>query len=358
MLNFEAALAQSQADLGLIPEHAAAAITAACSTEIDDAHGLLSEGWHAGTPLAPMLTVIRRRLPDTLHRYLHYGATSQDALDTATMLQIRRAFYHLFAELLPLVDRLHSLADEHRHTPAMARTLLQHAQPTSFGWTVSRWLSPLIAAGRALQAALGSLPVQLGGAVGALSAFPDQGTALVRQLASRLSLQAPAIPWHSDRTPVLRPLQVLTELALALRKASGDLVLLAQGDVAEVRMRAGVSSAMPHKQNPIDATRALAAAEACLHACAALYTGRAHELERAVGGWQLEWLYVPLAFNTSAAALVATKAAFVSLTVENTRLRETAGSTEVPASTQALIDRVLADARDFRDQPSKPTHAP
>lgn len=350
MLAFEAGLARAQAALLLIPQDAAAAITAACTQTVKDGTHLLVEGWQVGTVVAPLLAAIRGQLPVEWHPHLHLGATTQDVLDTASALQMQAGSRQLLADLLPLVDRLATLASEHRATPIMARTLMQPAEVTSFGWSLCRWLAPLIGAATTLQQASEALPLQLGGAVGALCAFETQGPRLAEALANELGLAAPAVPWHGDRKPVLDVLHGLILLAQALRKAAGDLILLAQGEVAEVRMRGGVSSAMPHKQNPIDATQAVTAAEACLQSAAALLGGRAHELERACGGWQLEWLFVPLAFTTCAAALQATTAAFAHLTVDRERMRTNAGgdTARVPVSTDPLIDRVLTQAQVFR----------
>lgn len=345
MITFERTLAHVQAELGLVPAAAARAIEAACSAVVlADPETIAREGWEAGTPLNPLLARIKRHLTADHAAHLHRGATTQDAVDTAAMLQLRDAHALLLRDLTPLVGRLTSLAHEHRATPMIARTLLQHALPTTFGLTVARWLSPLVASARAIERAHTQLPVQLGGAVGALGGFGGASAALAPALARALGLVAPTLPWHADRAPLLAALAPVADLMRALGKLALDLVLLAQSDVGELRMRGGGSSSMPHKQNPIDAVRARAAAQASLQLLTGLYVGPAQELDRAAAGWHLEWLLVPLVLQTAAAALEATNRAIDGLEVDVAKMAKAAGDQAPPESCGPLIDAVREEA--------------
>ncbi|MET0342132.1 MAG: lyase family protein, partial [Polyangiales bacterium] len=326
MLRFEAALARAQAALGIIPAAAARAIANACDDlRIDDACALAERGWKVGTPLNPLLDLLRARLAPEHAVHLHFGATTQDAVDTATALQLREGLGLLLDVLADVAARLRSLADAHRGTAHMARTLMQHAQPTSFGLTAAHWLAPLITARAQLAEARDVLPVQLGGSVGARDAFGARGDALNEALADLLALRVAPVAWHGDRTPVLRAVQAVSTLVRALTKLASDLVLLAQSDVGEVRMRGGASSSMAHKQNPFEAVRARAAGEAALGFAGSLMASTPFELQRAAGSWHLEWLLVPLVFHAASASLEATRDALAGLRVDAARMAQGVG---------------------------------
>jgi len=345
MLAFERELARAQGALGLIPEDAATAIADACArVRLDDPASLAQRGWALGTPLSPLLELLRAQLAPAHAPYLHRGATTQDAVDTAAMLQVREGLALLDRALREVAKLLRALVVAHRATPMMARTLLQHALPTTFGVTAARWLAPLAAAATTLRQVRAGLPLQLGGAVGALDGFGVQTRALVERLAHALGLVAPPLAWHGDRAPIGEVVHAVTVLTRALEKLASDLVLLAQSDVGEVRMRGGGSSSMPHKQNPIDAVRARAAGAATLHFAAALLTSGPHELDRAAGAWHLEWLLVPLLFHAAAATVEATHAALAGLEVDVTRMAGTAGARPPPDSHVQIIAAVLAQA--------------
>ena len=263
LLAFEAALVEAEAKAGLIPAAAASEIVRACSEFAGDSTTVIASTWETGSPLIALLDGIKEQLTDESARWVHHGATTQDAVDTASMLQSKAGLAVLDRGVSSVAGRLAELADVHHATPMMGRTFLQAARPTTFGVRVAQWLEPLVRALIDLREVSTSLPVQLGGPVGNLAPFGDAGTRVVETLAARLSLKVPVIPWHTDRSHVIRPVAVAETIAIAMGKIGTDLALLAQSEVAELKMRPGASSSMDHKRNPIDAIRAVAAAGAC-----------------------------------------------------------------------------------------------
>ena len=344
MCRFEAELAAAQAEIGIVPVEAAEAIRRACVEPPGDAEGILRRGWDEGTPVKVLLDELRTRLSDDDAGWIHHGATTQDAVDTALMLQIRSALELIGASVDHVAQALAGLADSHRDTPLMGRTFLQDALPTSFGARAALWLQPLIGTARDVDEMGNQLPVQLGGPVGDMASFGAAGFEVAQRLAERLGLVAPPAPWHTDRTAVIKAAGLVDRAASAAAKIAADITFLSAS--GEIRVRAGGSSSMPHKQNPVDALRAGAAARVCRTAVAGLIAGPPHELERAAGAWHAEWELVPLAFEAGAAALDATERAVDTLEVDAERMAERAGTAEVPDV--GLIDRVLEAYRSQR----------
>ncbi len=348
MLRFEAALAHGEAAAGIVPPASAEAIAAACEADVADAPALLAAGWEAGTPLVPLLEHLEASLDPAHARWLHHGATSQDAVDTALVLQMRSGLDVLIADLCRVGDHLAALATEHAATPMMARTFLQHAVPTTFGMRAAQWLDPVVRHVGNARTAAALLPVQLGGPSGCLAILGDHATEVLDTVAAELGLVAPPVAWHTDRSRVALVVALVERIARTMAKIGADLTLLAQTDVGEVRMRPGGSSSMPHKRNPIDAVRAVAAADACSGNARVVTAGRGHELERGIGGWHAEWLAVPMVFHTSAAAVAAIGRALGSLEVDAARMAANLGDADAaPAATAtALIARVLEAYQD------------
>src|SRR5690606_30181233 len=215
MLDFEAALAAAQADAGLIDRLHAERIERACHHNGHDDYDIAELGRAArgaGNPAAPLVRAITERVEGAAARYVHWGATSQDVVDTAAMLVAARARMALLADVEACTETLAELADEHAATVQVARTLSQHALPTTFGLVAAGWLTSLDTAAERLQAV--RLPVQFGGAVGTLASLGESGVEVLAALAARLGLAEPALPWHTDRTPV-------AELAGALGGLAG-----------------------------------------------------------------------------------------------------------------------------------------
>jgi 3-carboxy-cis,cis-muconate cycloisomerase len=280
---------------------------------------------------------------------VHLGATSQDAVDTALVLQMRDGFDLLESELLTLAGLCAEHADRHRHTVLAGRTLLQQAVPVTFGLKAARWLALVLRQVRALRELRPRvLVVQLGGAAGTLAALGDRGLEVVDELAAELSLGVPELPWHAERDRIGDAASRLAILAGALGKIALDLALLAQTEVGEVAEGAGqgkgASSAMPHKRNPVDAVEAQAAARLAIAAANALLGGLIQEHERATGAWQAEWSTLPDLFRWTSGALAHVRGALVDLEVDGERMRtnldQTRGLIMAESLTTALASRV------------------
>ncbi|MFD7658866.1 3-carboxy-cis,cis-muconate cycloisomerase [Actinosynnema sp. NPDC059797] len=293
MLDFEAALALAQAEVGVIPVGHAEAIAAQCRAEHYSAAGIGARAAGIGNPAGPLVRALTARVGGPAAGHVHQGATSQDVVDTAAVLVTRRAVDAVLADLAACGDLLARLAAEHAATPQAGRTLLQQALPVTFGFTAAGWLSGLDAAAGRLRALGPRLAVQYGGAAGTLAALGDRGPAVLAALARRLDLAEPVLPWHTERGRVGEVAGALAAVCAAVAKTAGDVVLLAQTEVAEVVEQGpegtGGSSTLPHKRNPVAAVAASAAAAQSPGLVATLLANAAHEHQRAAGSWHAEW---------------------------------------------------------------------
>jgi 3-carboxy-cis,cis-muconate cycloisomerase len=338
ILRFEAALASSLAEAGLAPHDQAAAVAEACAAGIHDAEAIIASTWENGTPILALRSAIEEKVDAEVSRWFHFGATTQDAVDTGQMIQARSALDLLESALIDIARRLRHLTETYRDQPHMGRTFLQDAVPTTFGFRTAGWLHAVLTHMTRLRTARSQLVIQLGGPVGMASDYGASLSEVVAELANRLSLGVPTISWHTDRTLIRSLAQAAEGVAATMAKIGGDIALLASSPIAEVAVRAGASSSMPGKQNPLDSVRAVAAARVCAGAVAML-SGTSHELDRGVGGWHVEWVALPLVFQASAAAVEATSASLVSLTVD-AEVMSANSRGGAPATTQ--IDAVLA----------------
>lgn len=340
ILRFEAGLALALADVGIAPRDQAGAVAAACEENLDDPGRLLGEIWERGTPMLGIIDAIESRLSgDDERRWVHYGATTQDALDTAYMMLAREGLQILDAGLVSISRTLRDLVSKYRDQPQMGRTFLQDAEPTTFGLRVAGWLDPTLGHLERLRETSTELAVQLGGPVGTLSAYGSKATAMVDTLAKRLDLRAPDLPWHGDRSRIRTLVATVLDPVGTLAKIAKDVGLLAQSTVDEVSVRSGGSSSIPGKKNPIDVVRVVAAADVCHGAAAMIDRAGPHELDRAMGSWHVEWVALPLLFSSASAAVEATASLLESLDVHTEVMASRAG--EAPRLDPALIDRVL-----------------
>jgi 3-carboxy-cis,cis-muconate cycloisomerase len=300
LLDVERALAAAEAAVGVIPAEAAAAIAAVCEPGRFDAEALAESGRRVGNVAEPLVRALREAVGGEAARFVHWGATSQDVLDSAAALVARDAGALVVAELEGVAGACAALARAHRSTVMAARTLLQQAVPTTFGLKAAGWLVTVSRASTRLEAA--RIPAQLGGAGGTLAALGDRGLDVLGAFAAELGLEEPTLPWHSIRVPVAHLGSTLDVAAAVLAKIALDLLLLGQTEVGEVREPAGGSSTMPHKRNPVGSVLVRACA-AHVHAAAGTLTGAVHEHERAAGAWHAEWkaLTDALAFTGGAA---------------------------------------------------------
>jgi 3-carboxy-cis,cis-muconate cycloisomerase len=338
MLDVETALAAAEADAGVIDAAAAetiaeAARDLAAGGELADL-GLAARA--AGNPVVPLAARLRE-----VSEHAHHGATSQDILDSAAMLVAKRALVPVLAELDGVVARCAALAREHRGTVMAGRTLMQQAEPVTFGLKAAGWLAG-VAGARARLREL-TLPAQLGGAAGTLAKIGDP--AIVDDFAARLGLAAPPLPWHSDRRPVAELGAALAIAAGAVEKVALDVVLLAQTEVGEVAEESaggrGGSSAMPHKQNPVGAIRARAAARAVRAAAGVLLEAMAGEHERAAGAWHSEWRALSDALANTGGAAWSLREALDGLTVDPDRMRANLAVEGDLGAAETFIDRAL-----------------
>jgi 3-carboxy-cis,cis-muconate cycloisomerase len=367
MLEFEAALAAAEARCGVIPQSAADAIAAACDPARFDVGELGRAGVSSAAPVAPLAAALRAQLPEEARAYAHWGATTQDVLDTATMLVARRALRLVMAELDGVAAAAAALADAHRGTLMAGRTLLQQALPVTFGLKAAGWLVAVVdAAGRLREL---RLAVQLGGAAGTLAALGDAGERVLAELAAELDLAEPVLPWHTARGRVAGLAGALSVAAGAVGKAALDVVLLAQTEVGEVaEAGGGGSSAMPHKSNPTAAVRARAGALRAQAAAGTVLAAMAQEHERAAGAWQAEWQPLREALALTGGAAAALHESLGGLEVDAARMRANldatggllmaervmlaiaprAGREEATAAVQAAGERAAA-GESFRD---------
>ncbi|HEV8194477.1 MAG TPA: 3-carboxy-cis,cis-muconate cycloisomerase, partial [Ktedonobacterales bacterium] len=302
MLAFEAALAQAEARAGIIPTVAAEAIERACRIEDFDVPAIWREAALAGTPAIPLVRMLTERVAEDWRGYVHWGATSQDSIDTALVLQMQAGLGLLTERLREIGEACAQMAERHRATPMAGRTLLQHAIPIPFGLKAARWLA-LITRQRARlwEVRTRVSVVQLGGAAGTLAALGVAGPRVTEMLAEKLGLAVPDLPWHAERDRVAEVAAALGVVAGSMAKIAGDVVLLAQTEVNEVAEGAapgkGVSSAMPQKRNPVDATLARASARLALGVVPVLLAAMEQEHERSAGSWQAEWEALPALFG-------------------------------------------------------------
>ena len=346
MLDAERALANAGSATGLVPADAAARIGAACRAELYDPRELAQEGRAVGNPAEPLVRALREGVGEEAADWVHYGATSQDIVDTAAMLVSRRSVVLVLAELDRLADACADLVRTHRSTPIAARTLLQQAVPTTFGLKAAGWLIAMLEARRRLAVVRQErLAAQLGGAAGTLAPLGDRALDVVRRYAEELELVEPVIPWHANRIRVAELAAALDVAAGAAAKVGRDIVLLAQSEVGEVSEGAGGgSSTMPQKRNPVRSTLAVACARLAHAHAGVLLAELDHEHERAVGGWHAEWEALTGALAFTGGAVTAAADAVSGLVVDSGRMRENletgAGLVVAERISFALSDRL------------------
>ena len=329
MLDAEAALARAEERLGIIPAGSATAIAACCRAELYDIGQLAHDTAMAGTPVIPLakaLTALVEQQDAAAAAFAHWGATSQDIIDTGLMLQSRDAFDHIDVQLGTLAARLDTLADQHRASLMPGRTLLQHAVPTVFGLKAAGWLSAVTRHRQRIKEARPRvLALQFGGAASTLASLGDRGSDAARELASELNLSLPDMPWHTARDRIGEIACLLGLIAGTVAKIGKDISLLMASETAEAFEPAapgkGGSSAMPQKRNPVAANVMIAAGLRAPGLIASILAGQAQEHERAAGLWHAEWLMVPELFCVTGGALRACVETIAGLEIDTARMR-------------------------------------
>jgi len=327
LLAVEAALAATQGRLDVIPAEAAGKIVAGVSTLRVDFEALQTGTEQAGLRVIELLRQLRTQVGREVAGYVHWGATTQDIMDTALVLQIRAALEVIEPLLADVIKNLAQLAHQHRDTLMAGRTHSQQALPIPFGLKVAGWLAPLLRhKQRLMEMKPRLLVVQFGGAVGTLASLGERGVAVQAALADELGLAVPLMPWHTQRDTLAELAGWLSLVSGSLAKMGQDIILMAQTEVGEVRESAdlsrGGSSTMPQKSNPIVSELIVAAARTNASLLASMHQALVQEHERATHGWQVEWLNLPQMFALTGAAL--NKALFLSanLVVNEVGMRE------------------------------------
>ena len=311
MLDFEAALARAEARTGVIPQAAAGPIVSKCHADLCDLEGLREAASRAGNLAIPLIKHLTAQVAAVDQRaagFVHWGATSQDTIDTATMLQVRAALEVVESAVLRLWNIFCGLSTKYRVTPAVGRTWMQHGVPIVLGLKFAGWADALGRhSTRLAQAREQASVLQFGGAAGTLASLGDKGLTVAAALAQELNLSLPAMPWHAHRDRLAEVAAAVGILTGTLGKIGRDLSLLSQTEVGEVLERSGEgrggSSTMPQKRNPVTAAVLLAAAARVPGLVSTMLTAMIQENERGVGGWQAEWETLPEIFRLTAGAL-------------------------------------------------------
>ena len=322
MLAFERALAKAEAQLGVIPSDAGGRIAEVTATVDLDPARLGRNAESTGVPVSGLVAALREATGGEAAQYVHWGATSQDVVDTALILRLRDLLDILEARLTGLTDRLASLTEAHRKTLLAARTRSQQAVPTTFGLKTAGWLSPLIRHRERLAGLRARLLiVQFGGAAGTLAGLGTKGIDVMVALAAELGLGPPVASWHTQRDSLAEIAGWLSLVTGSLGKMGRDLVLLAQSEIGEVHFAsAGCSSTMPQKANPVAAEILIALARMNAGLIANMHQAMLHEQERDGAAWSLEWLTLPQMAVATGAALRHSQAIVDSIIVDADRM--------------------------------------
>ena len=352
MLDFEAALARAEAATGVIPAGAAGPIAAACKAESFDLAALAEAATRSGNLAIPLVKALTAAVASTdpdAARYVHWGATSQDVIDSAAMLTLRAAIDALLADLDRAIAGFARLAAGHRDTAMVARTWLQHALPMPFGLKLAEYAAALHRSRQRLKRSRAeALALQFGGAAGTLAALGAQGWRVAERLAEELELPLPDAPWHTHRDRLAETASVLAILAGSCGKIARDIQLMMQTDVAEAFEPQGEgrggSSTMPHKRNPVAAATALAAATMAPNLAATMFAAQVQDHERSAGPWHAEWPTLPMLQLVTSGALAAIVDIAEGLEVDVARMRVNLGATHglimAESVTMALAEKI------------------
>src|ERR1700739_1313577 len=377
MLDFEAALARAEAATGVIPASAAGPIAQACTAGSFDLAALAEAATRSGNlaiPLLKALTAGVARTDAAAARYVHWGATSQDVIDTATMLTLRAGIETLLGDIDRAIAGFAGLAKQHRDTAVVARTWLQHALPMPFGLKLTEYAAALHRSRkRLLRLRRATLAVQFGGAAGTLAALGDKGLAVAAALAKELDLPLPDAPWHTHRDRIAEAASVFAILAGSCGKIARDVTLMMLTNVGEAFEPSGEgrggSSTMPHKRNPVATASALAAATMAPNLAATMFAAQVGDHERSAGPWHAEWPTLPSLLLVTSGALAAIVDIAEGLEVDVARMRinldatnglimagevamalaEKIGKSEAHHLVEAASKKAVAEKKDLRN---------
>jgi 3-carboxy-cis,cis-muconate cycloisomerase len=377
MLDFEAALARAEAATDVIPVSAVGPIANACKAGSFDISALAEAATRSGNLAIPLVKALTSAVGKTdveAARYVHWGATSQDVIDTATMLTLRAAIDALLPDLDRAIAGFAKLAKQHRDTAMVARSWLQHALPMPFGLKLAEYAAALHRSrARLKRLRAEGLALQFGGAAGTLAALADKGLVVAEKLATELKLPLPDAPWHTHRDRIADAASAFAILAGSCGKIARDVSLLMQTDVAEAFEPSGEgrggSSTMPHKRNPVSAATALAAATMAPNLAATIFAAQVQDHERSAGPWHAEWPTLPTLQLVTSGALAAIVDIAEGLEVDTARMRvnldathglimaeavtfalaETIGKSDAHHLVEAAVKKAVAGKRHLRD---------
>lgn len=342
-LDVENALADVQAELGIIPDEAAKEIGEHCHADQLDFQQLKEATEHIGYPVLPVVEQLTAACRDGLGQWCHWGATTQDITDTATVLQMRSALDLVGADLAAVADALVALAVRYRDTPMVGRSNLQQAVPMTFGYKVAVWLAGIDRQSERLQQLRGRVLIgEFGGAVGTLASLGDRGLAVQAGLFGRLGLSQPSIAWHTVRDTVAEVGAFLGLVTGSLVKIATDVKIMAATEVAEVQEPdggggRGASSTMPQKRNPISCAYITACASVVRQHTASLLHAMDADFERATGTWEIEWIVLPEIFCYTAGALAQAKTLLSGLVVHPDAMRRNLDLTGGLVDTESVM---------------------
>jgi 3-carboxy-cis,cis-muconate cycloisomerase len=320
----EVALARAEAKCGVIPPEAAEAIARAANVETLDFDLLRKETDVVGYPILPLVHQLVKQCGDA-GRYVHWGATTQDIMDTAVVLQVRAALQIVAEDIVALRNILAGLAQEYRDTAMAGRTHLQQALPVTFGYKAAIWLAMFDRHAQRLEELKPRVLVgQFAGAAGTLASLGDDGFAVQEALCAELGLGVPVSTWHVARDGFAETLNFLALVTGSLGKIALDLMVMAStefGEVYEPFVKGrGASSTMPQKRNPISSELMLAAAKGVRQHAGLMLDAMVQDFERATGPWHAEWMAIPEAFVLAAGALNQARFALGGLIVDEARM--------------------------------------
>ncbi|WP_366654930.1 adenylosuccinate lyase family protein [Fodinicurvata sp. EGI_FJ10296] len=325
-LDVEAALARAQAEIGMIPASAAAAITRAARTSDLDLAKLDADTRALGWPILPLVHQLSDRCGDDAGGYVHWGATTQDIMDTGLVLQLRAAWTVIDRDLGAIQEILIDLAQRHRSTLMAGRTHGQHALPLTFGFKAAVWLDEMTRhRHRMAESRSRVLTLQFGGAVGTLASLGDDGLAVRAALARELGLSEPVISWHVSRDALAEAYGLAAAAATTAEKIAQEIWLLMKTEIGELAEPAipgrGGSSTMPQKRNPVTCELVATCAAAARRDAAASVESMRHDHERGMGPAHQEWYLTPTAIPRAGTALSLIKSVLADLIVDADRMR-------------------------------------
>ena len=348
MIQAEVALAKAHAQVGVIPESAAAIIADVANTQgvqaIDFENLAIATGLagNIAIPFVKQFTAAVKAVDEDASRYVHWGATSQDILDTACILQARDALDVVEFQLRHAYAASLELAKKYRAEVMIGRTWLQQALPITFGHKGARWASGFKRdLDRLEQMKSRVLTAQLGGAVGSLASLLDQGSTVVDAYAAQLNLSVPTCTWHGERDRIIEIAGFLAIVVGNTGKMARDWSLMMQTEIAEVfeptAKGRGGSSTMPHKRNPVAAASILAAANRVPALMSSIYQSMVQEHERSLGSWHAEWLALPEIFQLCAGALQRTVEVLQGLEVNSKNMQRNIETTQGLIMAEAVM---------------------